>query len=628
MAMSPDNNTSDDGWGLKGRLTSVFPPLFWQRFYCGLASVLFTILVVLALFNSPITGALEAETLRWRFEVAHRFTHKQRSKDITVIYLNLKPSGKTRLSTDRRLATLINKVEVAQPLVVGIDLPIDRMYSPRLEEAMRADSNLVIGVESDSAAAALTPHTSDLKPAFHCGSTSLSVEENGMVAQLPPGSAQSGGYDKTAPFCHVLASLYRNTKDNSGFTARTEPLHFINYDDLDFGVLTSYDVLSPKFDASVLKDKIVLIGDPETNYVIPGNSPRIHKADQASEVLVQAFATQTLIDESTIAPSSPARFRLMLYALALLGLIMPLYGHGTRFFLFAASLLSLLVGSCLALVWALVFIQIWPFLIGLVTLFVAGTVAFTVTDLNERNRRLRQTQSILEKRNVELEAAQTELETKRREIARAREQGMEEERKRIALDLHDDALKELFLASSVVEKSVGDGLAPTLGMQVQEKLREASDKIRRIMANLSPSALSVCGLPEAIENLADSLRKETEIEVEFHNNIGSKLDSIEENQALLIYRIVQEAFNNIQKHSKATKVFVDLTLTDAKLDIAIADNGVGMNGRLLRPNAFGLDNMKYRAELVGAQISWGQSPRFSSGTQVNIEFNHAKPNAK
>jgi signal transduction histidine kinase len=621
--MSMDNKTDDRLGHLKKRLASIFTPLVLQRLFSGIGSVLFSILLVFALFNSPITGALEAETLRWRFEVLHRFTHRIRSKDITVVFLKSMTAGAAERPFDRGLTSLLNKIERAHPAVIGIDLTIDRIESAHRKVALGNHANVVLGVKSSATAVPgidVVPGDLVMLPASRRGSIGLPVEENGMVAQLPAGSALLGKFAETAPFCHVVASLYRSSKHIPNSATITEPLHFINYSDLDFGALDSTEVLSDKFDPGVLRDKIVLIGDTETSYVVPGPSPRIHKADKASEVYVQAFAIQTLVDESTIAPSPPSCFRLMLYALAVIGLIMPVCSHSTRLIIFAISLMSLLIGSCLAVAWGHVFIQIWTFLIGLITSFIAGTVAYAVSDLKERNRRLRQTQTILEKRNLELEVAQTELEKRGKEIARARELGMEEERKRIALDLHDDALKELFLASSAVEQFVSDGLEPTIGTQVQDKLREASDKIRRIMANLSPSALSVCGLPGAIENLADTLRKETVIEVSFRNEVGSELDAIDENQALLIYRIVQEAFNNIQKHSKATKVSVSLTMQDSKLDIAIADNGIGMNGRSVRPNAYGLDNMRYRADLIGAQIAWRQSSEYSTGTQVNIQL--------
>jgi signal transduction histidine kinase len=610
--VAKDNRVNTNSEYHDDRDFSVLNLLIVQRLLAGLGSVLLIVLSVLALRESPITGAVETETLRWRFEVLNKLTDSSNSKDVEIVFLGeeMPDTGK---QFEDSLASLIEKIERAKPAVVGIDLALGRIDSKHLKDVLKAFPNIILGVPDNSIAANGTdvaPDSTAALPESRRGSTRLYVEENGMVTQLPAGTGLFGKLPNEKTFCHIVASYYRAANNDPELTAESGPYHFINYKNLGFEELRSEAVGSKEFEPAVLRNKIVLIGNRDLAYTVPGVSPHIHKADRASEVLVQAFAIQTLIDESTIKPSPSLCFTLMLYTLALMGLLMPVWSHGVRSLVFATSLVTLFLGSCAAIIWAHIFIQIWPFLIGLVTSFIIGTVAYTITDLRARNRQLRQ--------------AQTELEKRGKEIARARESGMEQERKRIALDLHDDALKEIFLASTSVDKLLENGLEPTLGSQVQSKLHEASDKIRRIMANLSPSALDVCGLPGAIENLADDLGKETEIEVSMQSNVGSQLDSLDGNQALLIYRIVQEAFNNIQKHSKATKVSVDMNMQESNLDIAIADNGIGMNGSALRPNSYGLDNMKYRAELIGAAISWGQSSKFSSGTQVTLKFNLPK----
>jgi signal transduction histidine kinase len=311
----------------------------------------------------------------------------------------------------------------------------------------------------------------------------------------------------------------------------------------------------------------------------------------------------------------------------LIEFLMPIVGHLSRFAIFVVSIGALLFSSYITLFQEHVFIQVWPFLVGLIGSFIYGSVAYAVTDLQERNRNLKQTQLSLEKRNAELETAKKDLENRGKEIARARELGMEEERKRVALDLHDDALKELFLASSTVEKSMINGLETEVGKQVKDKLHKASEKIRRIMANLSPSTLTVCGLTGAIEGLTCTLREEMEIEeVRFDCEVGAALDSFDENQALLIYRIVQEAFNNIQKHSKATRVSVGITVDHAILKIVIDDNGVGINNGSARKDGsartdgYGLKSMKDRADIIGAQLSFSQSTEFAAGTQIVLTY--------
>jgi signal transduction histidine kinase len=597
---------------LFNHFNSHFTSMLLWRLFSGVGSVLLSIILVMLLFNSPITGALETELLRWRIELQRQCSKRLRSKDIVIVYLDPVSPGSRSNLPNRDLSSLLDKIETSGPKVVGIDLRSEAGF-PQTEGNLSGYSNLIVGSDcnqpdsGNTMSASLTGKTIN-DSAYP--STRFYVEENGMVAQLPSRLPYSQS------FSGAVASFYRTEVDNSSFAPGSESLRFINYANLEFLTLASGEILSGKFDPKLLRNKIVLIGDRANSCIVPGAWVRIHKPEPASEILVQAFAIQTLIDDAVILPSSPTYFRLMLAVLIILGLLMPTLAHGVRFFVFVISLFALWFGSCLALAYGHIFIQVWPFMIGLLTSFIVGTVSYAITDLNERNRRLRQTQLVLEKSNLELSAAQIELESRNKQVARARELGMEEERKRVALDLHDDVLKELFLASSSVDKLADGRLEPTVAAQLQNKIHEASDKIRRIIANLSPSTLSVCGLPGAIENLADNLRKETSIEVVFRSSVGPGVERLDHHQGLLVYRIVQEAFNNIQKHSKATKVLISLSMQHGKFEVAISDNGIGLDGRPVRAKGHGLENMRYRAELLGAEISWSTPDAFSTGTQV------------
>jgi len=588
------------------RVSSVFSPLAVQRLYAGFVSLLVTVLIVIILYNSPITGAIETESLRWRFESEHALTQKKICENITVV--PLKPRN-VPYYVNGGLSSFLEKIEECKPAVIGVDLPISDP-SKEFQKTLAKYPNIVLAFKRNALdSPPLHTKGGEVLPTVR-GESGLYVEENGMVTQLPTVHEISTNKPDDESFCDVVASIYRPSAE----LTKQEPINFINYSNNSFRTISGEQIWKGQFDPKVFQNKIVLIGAQDLSYVTPGPWPRTRKFEVASEVDVLAYAIKTLIDGTTIHAAPKKLFTIFLYMLAIMSFLMPVCSHLVRTLIFLVSLAALLFGSYAALIYMHAFVQVWPLLTGIVSSFAISTVANSITDLNERNRLLRQS-------NTDLKEAQSELKKRGIEIARARELGMEEERKRIALDLHDDALKELFLASSTVEKHAGNNFSDTEVKQVQDKIHEASTKIRRIMANLSPSALEVCGLSGAIESLADTLRKETSMEVSFVNQTNSLLDSLDTNQALLLYRIVQEAFNNIQKHSQATKTAVILRMQDNKLLITVADNGIGMNGHSVSTDAYGLNNMKYRAELIGAKINWDKPGDNSAGTQVTVEFN-------
>jgi signal transduction histidine kinase len=598
-----------------------------KRILLGVASVLVCNLPVFTLKNSPITSALETELLRWRFEIMHSLSKPKHSNDIVIIYLKPSNEASALAAPETIFKSILSKVASAHPAVIGINLSSEQIRAEHLGDIIKDIPNVVACRQSDPVLAnslIILPSASDQKlEKAPTNSAELYIETNGMASQIP-NSTPALPTEEDKNFSEDIASRYRLATRQSPLKLNDEPERFINYENVYFDTLDGTKALSSKYLQGSLKNKIVLIGNLSPRYVIPGDDIHIHKVEGASEVLVDAFAIQSLIDGESILPASRRTFQNVLYTLVAIEFLMPIVGHLVRLSIFVVSIGWLLFASNVTLFQEHIFIQLWPFLVGLIGSFIFGSVAYTVTDLQERNRLLRNTQVDLETRNAELEKAKMDLVNRGKEIATARELGMEEERKRVALDLHDDALKELFLASSTVETSMTNGLEPSIGKQVQAKIHEASEKIRRIMANLSPSTLTVCGLAGAIEGLTCTLREETDIEVKFDGEVGSALDSFDEKQALLIYRIVQEAFNNIQKHAKATKVAVSITVDDSLLKIVIADNGVGFIQNTARTDGYGLNNMKHRAELIGARLSFGQSEEFARGAQVVLTYQIAR----
>ena len=137
-------------------------------------------------------------------------------------------------------------------------------------------------------------------------------------------------------------------------------------------------------------------------------------------------------------------------------------------------------------------------------------------------------------------------------------------------------------------------------------LEAAMDEVRRAMENLSPSALDTLGLIPAIESCLTRTSQSCERPFLTRFACPGKIDDLEltDTEQLLVYRIVQEALNNISKHASARFVEIVIIRDSDGLLIRVSDDGRGMtvSGDLRR--ARGIDNMRYRARLIGAELTW------------------------
>jgi signal transduction histidine kinase len=190
----------------------------------------------------------------------------------------------------------------------------------------------------------------------------------------------------------------------------------------------------------------------------------------------------------------------------------------------------------------------------------------------------------------------------------------EEERRRLARELHDDtaqALIALSLGLSGLERAIGKQDLPEKDVRWLSNLQNLTDAtlegVRRACRDLRPSVLDDLGLRAALEWLSDSSAARgtpcTFI------CTGSPQPATSESE-IAIFRIVQEALSNIWRHAHATQACVELHYSTDLVEITISDNGQGfvMNQQPLDPDRYsqsglGLLGMRERAALVGAQLS-------------------------
>ncbi|MFY9557006.1 MAG: ATP-binding protein [Blastocatellia bacterium] len=189
---------------------------------------------------------------------------------------------------------------------------------------------------------------------------------------------------------------------------------------------------------------------------------------------------------------------------------------------------------------------------------------------------------------------------------------VESERKLLAADLHDQTLSDLRelarLARRMFDKpeeamsqEVRNGLAKLIF-----GLETAMDEVRRAMESLSPSALDTLGILPAIESCLTHTAEgcERPLLTRFACTVEDNQITLSETEQLLLYRIVQESLNNISKHAAARFVEIVIMREGGGLLIRVSDDGRGMtaSGNLRR--ARGIENMRYRARLIGAELTW------------------------
>jgi len=226
---------------------------------------------------------------------------------------------------------------------------------------------------------------------------------------------------------------------------------------------------------------------------------------------------------------------------------------------------------------------------------------------------------LAERRNIEeaLRRSQATL----RELAAYQERIREDERKRIAREIHDELgqnLLALRLDIAALHARAG-GRHPLLRDRAGtalEYLDTTLKSIRTIMNNLRPSVLDL-GLPAAIEWQVSQFERRAGVRCELTMSDEAEGHEIPDEQAIAVFRILQESLNNISRHARADLVKVELRIDSQRLAMSIRDNGVGMYpGDRRKVRRFGLVGIEERITILGGELSIDSSP--GQGTVVTM----------
>jgi two-component system sensor histidine kinase UhpB len=191
----------------------------------------------------------------------------------------------------------------------------------------------------------------------------------------------------------------------------------------------------------------------------------------------------------------------------------------------------------------------------------------------------------------------------------------EEERRRLARDLHDEVnqsltaiLLRLEALSQAASAEHGDEVA-----ELKKLVNQAMDELLTLARQLRPSALDDHGLTSAIVSQVRRFSSQTGIKAELKTN-GDPLE-LESDQEIAVYRFAQEALSNVAQHADARNVEVGLSANGRIVELVVRDDGRGFDPAT-EQKGIGLSGMAERARLVGARLDIDSSP--GGGTALKL----------
>ncbi len=200
----------------------------------------------------------------------------------------------------------------------------------------------------------------------------------------------------------------------------------------------------------------------------------------------------------------------------------------------------------------------------------------------------------------------------------------EEERQRVARDIHDGPAQ--LMSNVVLKAEICERMIDVDVEKAREELRglkkivrDSLQDVRKIIYNLRPMSLDDLGLIPTLQRYLLNYQEESGVAVLFQTK-GPDSD-VKPVISLTVFRIVQEALNNVTKHAKAANVSINIAFQDSKLSLYIYDDGKGFDTEQLKANSdisrgFGLVSMRERVELLGGEMSINSEP--GKGTRMNI----------
>lgn len=227
-------------------------------------------------------------------------------------------------------------------------------------------------------------------------------------------------------------------------------------------------------------------------------------------------------------------------------------------------------------------------------------------------------QQMIKDRQIRLKEIERLNEEKKAMAARALVEGQEEERKRVATELHDGI--GVLLSSAKLQFTNIEETLPEKREQFEKAtslLEKAAGDIRRISHNLMPGNLVRFGLTDALEDLFESINDSGTLQAEIE--VKGVEERLPENHEIMLYRIVQELLNNTLKHASANKIALLVTKDEQMFRMHYTDNGVGFAvAELADSGSLGLKSIRSRIDFLEGDLQIESAP--GQGASFRIEI--------
>ena len=239
-------------------------------------------------------------------------------------------------------------------------------------------------------------------------------------------------------------------------------------------------------------------------------------------------------------------------------------------------------------------------------------------------------QKLITRKNEELHQRRIDQLEKQQKIIsmEAMVSGQEEERKRIAKDLHDglgNLLANVQMQFSTVQNHIHREKTHAY-REANQLLGEACGEVRKIAHNMMPGTLTRFGLVSAILDMKNNIEKSKQISVDVQ--VYGIKERLEEKVEISLYRIIQELMNNIIKHAQATEVMIQLTRQGDELNLLVEDNGQGFELTQARAkNGLGIKSLESRVSYVNGTLDIDTAPGKGCSIVVNIPTTQQKQEA-
>lgn len=196
---------------------------------------------------------------------------------------------------------------------------------------------------------------------------------------------------------------------------------------------------------------------------------------------------------------------------------------------------------------------------------------------------------------------------------------LENERKRIARELHDSVSQQLFAASmmlSAANQQVADCPEPIVKQlkMVEQTINASQTEMRALLLHLRPVQLDGKSLKQGIEQLLKELSSKIEVDIHFQIEKIAMPQVMEDH----FFRILQELLSNVLRHAKAKVLDVYLTQTNSGIQLRVNDDGVGFDVNDKKAGSYGLHNIKERIEGMGGSVKIVSLPNIGTRIEINV----------